>query len=852
MPKKTFSVDDFSGGANTFESPQNVAPNEVAICNGFHIAPGEVSVIGDMKATYTGDSGGNSVANDGEAAAGNRTIEPGYGLFTFSHDYEIGGTLGETKYMILLNGVKFDIWANAATPAWVTDKFNMGTGASDASFSSVKPCFFIADGAVRISPGNFAKADTGGQTNGEDPLEIVYGGYADIATDVTITDHVESGDTIVVGNQEAIVLYTGEDASSMHVGRNMTGSFPAVIDDDSTIYAILDCRWGGVVHRKNFKDVTSRGTFSDWYYTYTSPRPPVLYNDTIDHDNVTINTLFPFLISWYNEAATAVNDGNRAGNVSIGYFEDTDNADSTWSANAKVNLYITALHDGSKQESQPHKYSSQLTIPSGKELAIWVGVEYVENSGTTYSLNKRATGARLYYEDVDNDPGILFQLLEIDFEKGCKKVTEEEHSPWLESVANISASCPADAGKAHGSRTGSNAFIFADPPKFVTYEINTGYPASTTIHARYKTATVLNRRLFVGNVYQDGIINGDRMIGSPVNQFDILPSSNTIDVTVGDGDQIVKLEGFADRILQFKKRSLYIINVGAGQGGEYLESQHKNMGVENPSQTCLTEYGVAWVNSKGVFLYDGKEISDLTRNKLKLSDSTLGKGLNITESDIPLIGFHPTNKWLIVHKQSNVAGNNEDNAWILDFKSGAWVFANNFTHDGRYKTNMAWASDNELIFASGTNSSYTPEIAKYQSSTTCTDANFGVIDTLQFLTKEFDLELPGVKKTLKSVHVSYAASAHSYLEADIIYKDSSGEFTVALEEEKSGETYYTEALGFKSTSGAVRTVRLTPVSSVKKAYTFQFKLHNDDAAYPEGADFKLYSISFTYRLLGAK
>ena len=35
MPKKTFTVDDFSGGLNTFESPQNIAPNELARCNGF-------------------------------------------------------------------------------------------------------------------------------------------------------------------------------------------------------------------------------------------------------------------------------------------------------------------------------------------------------------------------------------------------------------------------------------------------------------------------------------------------------------------------------------------------------------------------------------------------------------------------------------------------------------------------------------------------------------------------------------------------------------------------------------------------------------------------------------------------
>jgi hypothetical protein len=100
--------------------------------------------------------------------------------------------------------------------------------------------------------------------------------------------------------------------------------------------------------------------------------------------------------------------------------------------------------------------------------------------------------------------------------------------------------------------------------------------------------------------------------------------------------------------------------------------------------------------------------------------------------------------------------------------------------------------------------------------------------------------------------VTYSATAHSSIEADIIYKDSSGQTITALEEEKGGSTYYTEALGFKSTSSAIRTARLTPVSKIKKAYTFQLKLHNPDVVYAEGADFKLYNISFNYRMLGAK
>ena len=50
----------------------------------------------------------------------------------------------------------------------------------------------------------------------------------------------------------------------------------------------------------------------------------------------------------------------------------------------------------------------------------------------------------------------------------------------------------------------------------------------------------------------------------------------------------------------------------------------------------------------------------------------------------------------------------------------------------------------------------------------------------------------------------------------------------------------------------IRTVELVPTTYSTNAYTFQLKLHNPDAAYPEGADFKLYNISFVYRALGTR
>ena len=851
MPKQSFTVNDFSGGTNGFVDPQNILDNELAQCQGFKADPGVVSVLGDMKGAYVP-----------AAASENINLEAGYGLFAFTHDYTDAGALAATNYIVLMDSVYFEVYSDELVDSgtdddWVQNAFGLGAAASDASFAgSIKPCFFIVDGAIRVSPGNFTANDSGGQTNGAIAASTLIGKYVDITTDTTISNHVTAGDTISIAGQEMVVLRT-PDTSSLLVARNVTGLFPSALIDDSTIYSLLETRWRGVVKRKNFSAVTTIGSFTDWYSSFSTPRPPTDEQTTIYISQVSPDFTHPFLVDY---SVGNINlDGTHSPCLQVGYFATTADADATWDG-ASINLYTTALYDESKQESQPNKYATAITVGAAVEFAVWIGMEYSLN-GSDYAINKRVTGARLYYEDVTNDPGVLYQLLEIDFEKGCKKPEAQAYTAWS-NTADPSGStailagdtdevceCPFtdQSGSIAADRTSGNAFIFADPPKSFTYEINTGYSADTNIHARYKTAVVANRRLFAGNIYQGGKAYGDRMIGSPPNKFDILPETNFIDVAVGDGDEIVKLEAYADRLLQFKKRTLYIINIGGAPGEEFLESQHKNMGVENPSQTCLTEYGVAWVNAQGVFLFDGQAITDLTRGKLQLTSSTRPLALNVTESNVPIIGYHPSNKWLVVHPQSKVTDGNDVEAWIHDFKNGSWTYSQEFTATDDLKTNMVITPDNELVFAAGTNSSNTPDFFKYRTPA----ANMSQ-DKLLLLTKEFNLNAPGVKKKLRGVYVTYSASADSYIEADIIYKHPTGSTTDDLEEASGGSTYYTEALGFKSTSGAVRTVELVPTTYVNNAYTFQLKLHNDDAAYPHGADFKLYNIQFVYRPLGVR
>ena len=95
-----------------------------------------------------------------------------------------------------------------------------------------------------------------------------------------------------------------------------------------------------------------------------------------------------------------------------------------------------------------------------------------------------------------------------------------------------------------------------------------------------------NRRVFVANIQYttDGgnLQNfGDKIRYSQINKFQTFPEFNFLDIGVNDGEDFVKLESYADRLLAYKNRTLYIINIGGGSDTQwFLESEHKNMGVD--------------------------------------------------------------------------------------------------------------------------------------------------------------------------------------------------------------------------------------------------------------------------------
>jgi len=207
-----------------------------------------------------------------------------------------------------------------------------------------------------------------------------------------------------------------------------------------------------------------------------------------------------------------------------------------------------------------------------------------------------------------------------------------------------------------------------------TYMIKTGMFADTkSLNARWKKSVIMNRILYAADVLvmdpeaETERHFPDRIIKSLPNQFDVFPTGNHIDVMVNDGENVVKLEAFGDKLLQFKNKTLYVIN--ATGGTEYLQSTHKHRGIDNESSSATSPYGVFWANQHGLWIYEGKGIKSLLSEKLHIDDwkSFYPTQAEITSGIECILNYLPSENQLLIYPSDATAG------YILDVESMAFT-----------------------------------------------------------------------------------------------------------------------------------------------------------------------------------
>lgn len=309
------------------------------------------------------------------------------------------------------------------------------------------------------------------------------------------------------------------------------------------------------------------------------------------------------------------------------------------------------------------------------------------NASNVFRRNEK--GFRVYTRLKDtNDRFILF--LDADYERGVRTNLFDEYTAW------DSTSYPASGEMANV--TG----LSAKNPSLDTYESVTGYSQteksiSLGTKGGYKAATVCSRRAWIANVRKDDVVYDDRIYYSPVNRFATFPDSFFLDIGINDGDSFTALHSLGDKLLAYKKKKLFIINVqSTSDAGWYLESEHEGVGCNNQESVVKTPFGICWVNDEGVFIYTGQSVP--VEISLLLDDNTFKSNSGERSS----IGYNRKYKQLVVCQDTT----GTDDFLVYDFSSQGWSITKSMSNgmsnfidsvDGLYFIEYANGNNNKVV-----------------------------------------------------------------------------------------------------------------------------------------------------------
>ena len=499
--------------------------------------------------------------------------------------------------------------------------------------------------------------------------------------------------------------------------------------------------------------------------------------------------------------------------------------------NEESPIYITDTVLGDGQNSDGDSVTIQ---PSqAPDVTVAVGVDIIQNP-----LHREL---KIYLKDEEQD--IWYKQLTVDTEH--VKIKSSTSGKEFEMVME-----------------GSNHYVFeVKADDMLYYNEVDSYDSESlisqedaklleTMTCKYKTSVQINNRLYVGNVYQNGKHYGDRMIKTPIGKYNLFPASNYIDVAIIDGDEITGLAYFKDKLLQFKKRKVFAINVAGDY--EYLEDTFDHIGVNKQCQIVTTPYGICWANSNGCFLYDGESVENLIDDKIG-TESFQTSGIagidnywSILSSYSPSIGYIKSTKKLIVNKNTGYSNTAEtlshDSAAIegftYDFQSKGWtLLMNKIT--GIEETskpaktgllsNFVNNQDGDVLYysvsASADGGTQLNSIYKWDdSSRTSSDASNNE-DFFYLTTKDFDFGSPGVRKKIYKVYVTFKSkqgdlAAHSNVKAYFATNGSS-----LVTEFDNSSTNYSTTNGFSDGASSTQWLiaELKPSNSINNVYSFQLQ-----------------------------
>ena len=425
------------------------------------------------------------------------------------------------------------------------------------------------------------------------------------------------------------------------------------------------------------------------------------------------------------------NLGTPSDKIKIGVSANTaagSQPSGLWAEGAYI-VGVSYVYYGG-QESKISDFLGHVDVGDGQYLLAAASIKDAQISGFIQGL-------RIYVKNFNEPEEEFTLLLDIDFERGSRVSLGNEFDALVDMSGHMHTHDPLNGGSSERAYA-----IFS--PSTTTYSNINGYDMEEqeisfqNTDYGYKTAVVANQRAFVANVRYpdtDGKIRnmGDRIQYTPVRKYDTFPQTYYLEVGANDGDEIVKIEEFQDRLFIFKKNKLFILDISNPSDFEWrIIGEFNNRGVSNPGAVSKSDVGLVWANEYGLFAFsDG-----MSKISIAIDDDTWATNI---DSDNVQVGYIPKKNQIVV---IGTAATTSSAGYLYDVTTSSFVnlSVNNVLLGSTVTNFVRFEQELCIMGSNGT---------LYKFDTTAA-ANRVVMQT-----KEFDFGLPSVDKKIYSIYITY-------------------------------------------------------------------------------------------------
>jgi hypothetical protein len=715
MPRTVIVVNNFGGGLANHGSARDIQDKELYVANNILVSTEGLITMPGGPEQETSPTGSTSEWSSLLSDLTSGTVKTGHGLFSYSADRSSTGGESATDYYVIGSktggNVKAAVVMEKDGTKWASTGgstiISLTTGASTKEYI---PNFYYVNNGLRICDGNLDDTTTSRQGLFYIKHKVfkIYGS----------TSHFGNYDNWYSTSCNLLAPTQGLWANRVSSLLTSLCTTPAGTSDLNT----TTDRFEG------FSSILSG------YYVYNTTDQFAI--DIVSATDNQIITTDSTSISWPNGARYTLVTA-----PGLGFAVELERLPNGSWTTGEYDVAGTFIYDGSQESPlYPFQNTKAFTITSIGRIEA-----HVIFHGP---YPRRITGARAYIKKRNTNE-FWSLLADIDFRK-------EDISGRTALDVNFSARNTAINAALNIFESGNNVDtpLVLAAPNVDSYESISGVPSeTTTMNVKYKTVAINNNVTYIGNVKIGDKLYEDSIFKSHVNAHDMFYDQRRLDIASGDGERIIALHSFADRLLEFKERTMYIVNIS--QDVEFIEDVHFYKGITYPHQAINTEYGVAWLNDYGVYLYNGERVIDLfldpeIQGRRKIDLGYYRTFLGTT----PTIAYDGREKRLLVINNTTGVSTTDSSILIYDLLDNSWVRWNSTSG------NHGWANGTYVFTNFITDFDRYPR-ALDQSAFVMSQwisTNASTTQSLLIETKDYDFGEPGLKKNVYRIYLTYKGS----------------------------------------------------------------------------------------------